>query len=566
MSAVEPAGLTRDAARRRRDGGAGAGRASAAGRGGSGWRVVARRRARPARLGRRARAAVRLQRRRERALRPERDRPLRPRLEPALLRQPAGLHVPAARRLRRLVRRARGRLERATRPTRPRSSSSRASPRRWSARSPSWLLYLAGRAALRPPRRPAGRGAAGRRVPAGLLLAPRAQRRADARADRLSLWGTAGVLRDGRAARLRCSPASASGWRARRSTRAGIVLLPLLAAGGDPPGARRPGATPRRAGSCWRASSRSAAFVVANPYAVLDFAAFRDGLQPPGRRRRRRAGQARPDPEHGSSTTCGRSPGGWAGCRSSPASSALGAARLRRPPARCSCSAPRRSSSCSSWAPRSASSGAGCCRSSRSSACSPPTRSSRLAELAGARAAPALRAGARRARRGRCCCGQGIVYSLHSGARRSRAPTRATSRARGWSTTSRRGRRSSSSRSCPTRGRSDIGHPSPATANGARWVEVPDEPLEHRQRRLARSRGRGAIVNIEDYERTLYPGLDRPLRGARATAGSSAARPSAGAPRPSPSVPRAIAYYRELERALDARLRGVARTARAPSR
>ena len=53
------------------------------------------------------RAAVRLQRRRERALRAARDRACSGTAEPALLRQPAGLHVPAARRCSRLVRRAR---------------------------------------------------------------------------------------------------------------------------------------------------------------------------------------------------------------------------------------------------------------------------------------------------------------------------------------------------------------------------------------------------------------------------------------------------------------------------
>ena len=53
----------------------------------------------------------------------------------------------------------------------------------------------------------------------------------------------------------------------------------------------------------------------------------------------------------------------------------------------------------------------------------------------------------------------------------------------------------------------DIGHPSPLTANGNRWVEVPDEPLEHRRRRAPSCRRPGRVVNIEDYERTLRPEL-----------------------------------------------------------
>ena len=55
------------------------------------------RRPRPAPVGRPPRAAVRVQRRRERALRAAGDRHVRALAEPAVLRQPAGLHVPAAR-------------------------------------------------------------------------------------------------------------------------------------------------------------------------------------------------------------------------------------------------------------------------------------------------------------------------------------------------------------------------------------------------------------------------------------------------------------------------------------
>ena len=109
-----------------------------------------------------ARAALRLQRRRERALRPEGDRAVRPRLEPALLRQPAGLHVPAARRLRRVVRRPR-RASRDAFATRP-DRGLRRRPRRVrgvAGRSPSGCSTSPGARLLRPPRRPARRRAAG---------------------------------------------------------------------------------------------------------------------------------------------------------------------------------------------------------------------------------------------------------------------------------------------------------------------------------------------------------------------------------------------------------------------
>ena len=227
----------------------------------------ARRRARPARVGRQAGPALRLQRRRERALRPQRDRPLRPRLEPALLRQPAGLHVPAARRLRRLVRRPRGRLERLRdRPDRGLRRRARRPPRRVGTLA-VWLLYLAGAQLFGRARRPAGRGAAGGRVPARLLLAPGAQRRADAGADRAVAVGHGRRAARRAPARLPARRASGSGWPARRSTPAGSCCCRCVAAGairaGGPGAARNAAAR----GLVLAGVVALAAFVVANPYA-----------------------------------------------------------------------------------------------------------------------------------------------------------------------------------------------------------------------------------------------------------------------------------------------------------
>ena len=182
-------------------------------------------------MGRRAGPALRLQRRRERALRPARDRAVRARPEPALLRQPARLHVPAARR----VRRAGSAAARASSHAFA-TDPDRGLRRRARRRPPSsatlavGLLYLAGARLF------------DRRV--GLLAAAllavaflpvfyshlALNDVPDARAARALAVG------HGRrpAPRARCattrSPASASAWRARRSTPAGIVLLPLLAA------------------------------------------------------------------------------------------------------------------------------------------------------------------------------------------------------------------------------------------------------------------------------------------------------------------------------------------------
>ena len=88
--------------------------------------------------------------------------------------------------------------------------------------------------------------------------------------------------------------------------------------------------------------------------------------------------------------------------------------------------------------------------------------------------------------------------------------------------------------------------PNPGTANGARWSKFPTS-----RSNIANDGsvipGPGRIVNIEDYERTLYPGLiDRYLeRGYCWVVVGSTQRGRAEA---QPHVvPRAIEYYRALE-------------------
>ena len=141
------------------------------------------------------------------------------------------------------------------------------------------VCLLVARAAAARPRRRADRGrAAGRRLPARLLLAPGAQRRP--RAGR----AVPGAGRGGRhvprpaGARVRARRRGARRWPARPSTRrASCSRASSAAARGA---LRRATGRRRRAvrGSRSRAA-RAAAFVVANPYALLDFDAFRDGLQ-----------------------------------------------------------------------------------------------------------------------------------------------------------------------------------------------------------------------------------------------------------------------------------------------
>ena len=117
------------------------------------------------------------------------------------------------------------------------------------------LLYLVGARLVRPPRRPARRRAARGRVPAGLLLAPRAQRRADAGADLPLAVGDGADPARRRPRQLRAGRASGLGLACATKYTGGIVLLPLLR-----PRRRRRGAARSRA--CALAGALSIAAVL----------------------------------------------------------------------------------------------------------------------------------------------------------------------------------------------------------------------------------------------------------------------------------------------------------------
>jgi 4-amino-4-deoxy-L-arabinose transferase-like glycosyltransferase len=86
---------------------------------------------------------------------------------------------------------------------------------------------------------------------------------------------------------------------------------------------------------------------------------------------------------------------------------------------------------------------------------------------------------------------------------------------------------------------SDVGRALPGTTNGARW---------RKWRSLRSLREGGRVVNIEDYERTLFPGLLDRYRSAGFCWVVSGSTQRGRAEADPAAVPQAIAYYRRLER------------------
>jgi 4-amino-4-deoxy-L-arabinose transferase-like glycosyltransferase len=171
----------------------------------------------------------------------------------------------------------------------------------------------------------------------------------------------------------------------------------------------------------------------------------------------------------------------------------------------------------------------------------------RLAELA-SRRAPILRP-ALYALGAVLLLGQGVVYSIHDGQVLSKPDTR--NLARDWLVANVPPRTKIVVEPVvPDAWASDIGHPYAGTSNGARWIKFPTS-----RSNIANDGsivpGPGRIVNIEDFERTLVPSLvDRYEKQGwcYVVSGSTQRGRAEAAP---DEVPRAIAYYRELERRSD---------------
>jgi len=358
----------------------------------------------------------------------------------------------------------------------------------------------------------------------------------------LALVGVAGVLTRGRLADYALAGA-ALGLACATKYTAGIVLLPLLAAALLAPAP----APPRRiAGLALAGVLALAAFLLANPYALLDFDAFRDGLSEQSAASSDGGGKLGLTAESGilyylGSVTWGL---GWL-----PALAALGGAvaLARRDWRRAVVLAPPvvlfllfmglQDRFFARWLlpvyPL-------LCLLAAYGAVS-------LAGWALARVSrprPAWAAGAAAV----ALCTQGLVFAIHNDVVLARPDTRAL--ARDWMVANvPPGTKVVIEPVVPDAWATDPGRPSRATGNGARWSKWATSRSRVRNDGTVQRGGVGRIVKLEDYERTLRPelvgeyqrhGYCIVLNGSTQF-GRALAEPE--------EVPQALRYYAELRRA-----------------
>jgi hypothetical protein len=320
----------------------------------------------------------------------------------------------------------------------------------------------------------------------------------------LSLWGTAGVLRDGRV-RWYALAGIGLGLACATKYTGGIVLLPLLAAAAVQVLARGAGRRARLTafgGLALAGVLALGAFVVANPFAVLDFAAFRDGLDHQASAAEDELGKLGLTQRSGQlyylwTFTWGL---GWVPLVAG-VLGAVGTLVWDRRLALVLVPAPilyvlfmgTQERFFGRWLL--------------------PVFPIMcvLAAWAIVRGAEAL---SRRAPLVRpalyalgavLLLGQGVVYAIHGGLVLSRPDTRNLARA--WVAANVPPKTKIVVEPVvPDAWASDIGHPYPGTSNGARWIKFPTS-----RSNIANDGsilpGEGRVVNIEDFERTLFPGL-----------------------------------------------------------
>ncbi|MDP2711391.1 MAG: glycosyltransferase family 39 protein [Solirubrobacteraceae bacterium] len=144
-------------------------------------------------------------------------------------------------------------------------------------------------------------------------------------------------------------------------------------------------------------------------------------------------------------------------------------------------------------------------------------------------------------------CGQGVVYSLHSGMVLSREDTRNI--AREWMVANvPAGTKIVVEPVVPDAWAQDIGNPSPIISNGNRWNKYPLSRSLIDPKTGEQVQPPGVIVNIEDFERVLRPELIDLFEQQEycwVVVGSTQRGRAEVEPE---EVPFALAYYRELER------------------
>jgi len=144
-------------------------------------------------------------------------------------------------------------------------------------------------------------------------------------------------------------------------------------------------------------------------------------------------------------------------------------------------------------------------------------------------------------------CGQGFVYSLHSGLVTSRKDTRNI--AREWMVLNvPAGAKIVVEPVVPDQWAQDIGNPSPITSNGNRWNKYPISRSQIDPKTGQPVTGDGVIVNIEDFERVLRPELVDVFEQQAycwVVVGSTQRGRAEAEP---DEVPNALRYYAELER------------------
>jgi hypothetical protein len=367
----------------------------------------------------------------------------------------------------------------------------------------------------------------------------------------LSLWGTAGILRTGR---LRYYALAGIGLGLTCATKytGGIVLLPLLAAGAIDLFAPEGGEASRRrrgfalGGLVLAGVLALAAFVVANPFSVLDFAAFRDGLNHQASAAEDELGKLGLTQPSGHlyyvwTFTWGL---GWVPLIAG-GLGALGMLVWNRRFALVLVPAPilyvlfmgTQERYFGRWLM--------------------PVFPilCLIAAWAVVRGSEAL---TRRATTVRpalyvlgavLLLGQGLVFSLRSGLVLSRADTR--NLARQWMAANVPPKTKIVVEPVvPDAWASDIGRPYAGTSNGARWIKFPTS-RSNIANDGTRIPGEGRVVNIEDFERTLVPALvDRYEKQGWCYVVSGSTQRGRAEVAPG-EVPQAVAYYKALEQHAD---------------